>query len=316
MSKRLAEGEAEVFHPEYGLKGGVWYLNMPKRFVAGSLVFGDTDKCAGDVVVTLVGDGETRQATSNGFGDFEFEGLDKDKEYILRDQAPGLQGQGVHGVHADRQIPGRHSVGESLVPDLEALQIFTTGKESVVEEVLTQCTSGGAVQVHVKDGVITKIRPLVFDETDAPGWTIKARGREFTPPRKTTVMPYVVAERSRIYSDKRIKYPYKRVDFDPKGKRNPQNRGKSGYERISWDEALDIVAGEMKRIRETYGPAAITACTGSHHNWGLLFYKMGPFGRFFKMLGYTESWTIPTAGKDGTGEPSIPGDTSGGWGLG
>jgi anaerobic selenocysteine-containing dehydrogenase len=84
---------------------------------------------------------------------------------------------------------------------------LTTNKEGVVEEVLTQCTSGGAVQVHVKDGVITKIRPLIFDETDAPGWTLKARGREFTPPRRTTVMPYVVAERSRIYSEERIKYP-------------------------------------------------------------------------------------------------------------
>ena len=31
----------------------------------------------------------------------------------------------------------------------------------------------------------------------------------------------------------------KRVDFDPNGERNPQNRGKSGYVRISWDEALD-----------------------------------------------------------------------------
>ncbi len=51
----------------------------------------------------------------------------------------------------------------------------------------------------------------------------------------------------------------KRVDFDPKGDRHPETRGKSGYERISWDEALDIVAGEMKRIRSTYGPEAITA---------------------------------------------------------
>ncbi len=91
VSKRLAESEAEVFHPEYGLKGGVWYLNMPKRFVAGSLVFGDTDKCAGDVVVTLAGDGEKKQATSNGFGDFEFEGLDKDKEYILEIKHPGYR---------------------------------------------------------------------------------------------------------------------------------------------------------------------------------------------------------------------------------
>src|SRR4030042_6540650 len=125
------------------------------------------------------------------------------------------------------------------------------------EQILTQCTVGGSVWVHVKDGVITRIRPIVFDETDPKSWVIDARGKKFTPPRKTTLMPYIVAERSRIYSENRIKYPYKRVDFDPKGKRNPENRGKSGYERISWNDAMDIVAGEMKRIRETYGPAAI-----------------------------------------------------------
>ncbi len=155
------------------------------------------------------------------------------------------------------------------------------------EQVLTQCTVGGAVFVHVKDGVITRIRPIVFDEDDPPTWTIKARGRQFSPFRKVALNPYVVPERSRVYSDKRIKYPYKRADFNPDGARNPQNRGKSGYVRISWDEALDSVADEMKRIRSTYGPAAITGSTSSHHNWGLLFYKMGPFGRFFQQLGYT-----------------------------
>ena len=43
--------------------------------------------------------------------------------------------------------------------------------------------------------------------------------------------------------------PMKRVDFDPNGDRNIQNRGISGYERISWDEALDIIATEIKRIK-------------------------------------------------------------------
>ena len=56
-------------------------------------------------------------------------------------------------------------------------------------------------------------------------------------------------ERVRVYSEDRIKYPMKRIDFDPKGERHPENRGKSGYVRISWDEALDIVSSEMKRIQ-------------------------------------------------------------------
>jgi len=89
VSKRLAEEKGEVLNPEYGLKGNVWYLNMPRRFVAGSLVLGDTDQCAGGVVVTLIGGGERRETRTNGFGDFEFEGLDKNKEYTIDVDHPG-----------------------------------------------------------------------------------------------------------------------------------------------------------------------------------------------------------------------------------
>jgi molybdopterin guanine dinucleotide-containing S/N-oxide reductase-like protein len=163
----------------------------------------------------------------------------------------------------------------------------------MAEEILTNATVGGACHVYVKDGKIIRMRPIVLDNTDAPSWTIEARGKKFKPLRKTTMMWYSVPEKSRIYSENRIKYPYKRVDFDPKGKRNPENRGKSPYERISWNEALDIVTDEIKRIREKYGPAAITACTSSHHNWGLLYYKQGPMARFFRTLGYTELWDNP-----------------------
>ncbi len=161
------------------------------------------------------------------------------------------------------------------------------------EKILTQCTVGGPVLVHVKDGVITRMRPICFDKTDAPSWTIEARGRKFTPPRKTSLQTWVVPERTRVYAENRIKYPYKRKTFDPKGNRHAEMRGKDEYVRISWDEALDTVAGEIKRIREKYGPAAITGMTSSHHNFGLLHYKMGPFGRFFNMLGYTALFDNP-----------------------
>ena len=162
------------------------------------------------------------------------------------------------------------------------------------KEVFTQCTVGGPVKVHVEDGKITRMRPIVFDDKrDAPSWIINARGKRFMPPRKTTLNSYVVPERTRVYSEQRIKYPYSRKSFDPNGERHPERRGKDEYVRISWDEALDIVVSEIKRIRETYGPAAITGMTSSHHNWGFLHYKMGPFGRFFNLLGYTAVFDNP-----------------------
>src|ERR1035437_420233 len=139
----------------------------------------------------------------------------------------------------------------------------------MAEESLTQCTVGGPVRVTVKDGKITRMRPIVFDETDEGGWTLEGRGgKKFSDPRRTTLNPYVVAERMRVYSENRIKYPLKRKHFDPKGERHPEMRGNDEYVRISWDEALDLVAGEITRIRKTYGAAAITAMASSHHNWG------------------------------------------------
>ena len=155
------------------------------------------------------------------------------------------------------------------------------------EKVFTNLTNSGPVSVYVTDGKITRVRPLVVDEGDYKPWVIKAGDRRFSPPKKPTLSPYIHAERRRIYSDERIKYPMKRVDFDPKGERNPQNRGKSRYERISWDEALTLVTGELRRVQDTYGGSAISGCTSSHHNWGIVGYKMGPFSRFMNMLDYT-----------------------------
>jgi anaerobic selenocysteine-containing dehydrogenase len=161
------------------------------------------------------------------------------------------------------------------------------------EEVFVQCTVGGPVRVYVKDGVITRMRPIVFDDKeDAPSWVIEAKCKKYSPPRKTTLQSYEVPERQRVYEN-RIHYPLRRKHFDPNGERHPELRGKDEYVRISWDEALGTVAGEITRIREEYGPAAITAMTSSHHNWGFLHYKLGPLGRFFNILGYTQLFDNP-----------------------
>ena len=83
------------------------------------------------------------------------------------------------------------------------------------EQVFTSCSVGGPISVYVEDGRITRIRPMVIDEKEFQPWTIDVNGRKISPPRKVTLAPYGVTERQKVYSEDRIKYPLKRVDFNP-----------------------------------------------------------------------------------------------------
>jgi molybdopterin guanine dinucleotide-containing S/N-oxide reductase-like protein len=149
-------------------------------------------------------------------------------------------------------------------------------------------SNAGPFFVYVKDGKIIRMTPIELDNSDAPSYTIDARGRKFTPPRKCVPSPFGFAMKSIIYSPDRILYPMKRVDFDPNGERHCENRGISGYERISWDEALDIVASEIKRVKRDYGPGAILSSTPSHHLWGNIGYYLSTHRRFMNAIGYTQ----------------------------
>jgi len=149
-------------------------------------------------------------------------------------------------------------------------------------------TNGGPLFVYVKAGKVVRLTPLEFDEGDAKPWTIRARGRKFTPPHQTSVAAHSLCGKSTLYSPQRILYPMKRVDFDPKGARNPRNRGLSGYERISWDEALDLVANEIKRMKREHGQGAILCNHGSHHNWGNIGYYISAAHKFFNVIGATK----------------------------
>lgn len=149
-------------------------------------------------------------------------------------------------------------------------------------------TNGGPVFVYVRDGRIVRITPMDFDDSDPDAWSLEARGKIFTPRRRTTISPHALASKSLVYSKDRLLYPMKRVDFDPNGARNPQNRGKSGYERISWDEALDIVAAEIERVKRVHGHGAIMNSHSSHHTWGNVGCYFSAQMRFMNSIGYTK----------------------------
>lgn len=153
----------------------------------------------------------------------------------------------------------------------------------------TQITTGGPVFVYVdeEEGKIVRLTPIDFSDEDAASYTIDARGHSFTPPRKTTYTPVTAQFKSMIYSDRRNLYPMKRVDFDPAGARHEENRGISGYERITWDEALDIVSSEIIRIKREHGPGAMVIEPSSHHMWGNIGYRHSTLFRFMNAVGMT-----------------------------
>lgn len=82
---KLAGGPGvEAFHPEYKTDPLVKYMGIPKRFVAGEVVLKDRQgECAQNVNITLEGGERTRTTGVDLFGDFEFEGLEKNTEYRI-----------------------------------------------------------------------------------------------------------------------------------------------------------------------------------------------------------------------------------------
>ena len=279
--------KAELLKPEAGTKPRTYYIDLPnKYFIAGAVYDPEADECLEGATVTLVSakTGATATLTTDDFGDFWFERQEPGK-YSLRIEKNGYTSATLDSIEADKDV----NVGD--------IQLHAEAARLTMGEVTryTNLTTGGPVHVDVKDGKILRIVPLELDESDGPSWTIHARGRDFTPPRRTTLAPYIVSNRSHVYSPKRILTPLKRVDFDPKGApgstgpggRNAQNRGTSGYEPITWDEALDITASEIERVHREQGPAGILTSPGSHHLWGVVGYRHSTYFRFMNLIGYT-----------------------------
>ena len=143
--------------------------------------------------------------------------------------------------------------------------------------------------VDVKDGKIIRIRPLAYDWKYRPEefqpWKLKARGKVFQLPLKSAIGPFGLSYKKSIYSPNRILYPLKRVDWDPDGERNTRNRGSSGYVRISWDEAIEIIVKEIKRVIARYGSYAIFAQADGHGETKVVHGTHGCSVRLLELLG-------------------------------
>jgi anaerobic dimethyl sulfoxide reductase subunit A len=124
---------------------------------------------------------------------------------------------------------------------------------------------GGRCQIkgQVKDGVLLSITT----DNEGPDTPDNLQARACLKGR---------AQRQRLYHPDRLKYPMKRVG----------ERGEGKWERISWEEALDTTASELKRIIDQYGNESVhyiyASGVGGAFNQS---YMGGPTGRLLNCLG-------------------------------
>ncbi len=90
--------------------------------------------------------------------------------------------------------------------------------------------------------------------TDEEGNFVKVEGDPDHPITEGRLCPRCLALGEFLNHPDRIKHPMKRAKED---------RGKDKWERITWDEALDILETEVRRIWDTYGAETISVFKGT-----------------------------------------------------
>ena len=104
--------------------------------------------------------------------------------------------------------------------------------QKIIKTDCIMCINSCGINAYVEDGKLVKVE----------GMPEHAVTEGVICPRGEALVDYV-------YSPDRLKYPMKKVD--------------GGWERISWDEALDTIAEQLRQIKEKYGAKALAVYSGS-----------------------------------------------------
>ncbi len=162
-----------------------------------------------------------------------------------------LKSAAVTGIAAAVGRPSGGGAMTKIFP--EPGRVRAAGDEKVFDAccpALGLCTATCPLQVTVKAGRIAHI-------TNHPEYLCCIKGR---------------ALRSTVYDPARLKYPMKRSGA----------RGQGQFQRISWDEAIDLYAGKIKQIGGKYGNDAILFYP-ARGTMGLA--RLAPKVRFANVLG-------------------------------
>jgi len=155
-----------------------------------------------------------------------------------KEQVPGrrlgrrtfLKGTGALGAAA---------AGAGFLPGLlnaRAMATKAAGGEEIRRSICDMCCLGRCgIEVFVKEGRATRVQPF----KDYPNSPICVKGNSIL---------------FQLYHPDRLKYPMKRTK--PKGSSN------AGWQRITWDEALETIAGNLTKIKQKYGAEKVLFYAG------------------------------------------------------
>lgn len=92
VARLTAEKPIEALAPKPAEQPPVGYLGLPACFIAGEVVLGDnTEECPEGVTVRLHHGQQTATASTDNYGDFEFNNLKADTQYVLSIEHAGYR---------------------------------------------------------------------------------------------------------------------------------------------------------------------------------------------------------------------------------
>jgi len=156
-----------------------------------------------------------------------------------------------------------YPTNQDLEPALKQAAERTEGAAVIPALCDHNCWPGRCqIKAYVKDGVVVGITTDNEGADDLRNPQVRAcvKGR---------------SQRMRLYHPDRLKYPLKRVG----------ERGEGKFERISWEEALDTIASEFKRIKNSYGNDAFYINYSTGVDSFVNNSSSGPFHRLLALFG-------------------------------
>jgi len=133
--------------------------------------------------------------------------------------------------------------------------------------IITHATHMGPLKAYVKNGVIEKFIASEFDKEP---------------------VDLMYAQKDSIYAPNRIQHPYVRKSY-LNGSDNRHLRGAEEFVQVSWEQALDLVAEAMQRVKNEYGNESIFKTT--YARWSSAGRVQQPATLQGKMLGLFGGYT-------------------------